>query len=236
MNIDISEAEEKLVRGWIYQMAFFMAVYTPIFFFIAGSMSWGWGWVYFIILGLFLAAHPLLLVPINPGLLAERARGINTEGTKRWDKVVAGVGAGIMPFASQILSAFDYRFTWSSLSTAVNFFGLVIIILGYLLFLWAMVSNAFFAEGVRIQTERGHAVCGSGPYRWVRHPGYVGSILSIIGTPLLLDSLWGLIPSLMGAAAFILRTVLEDLTLQDELKGYKSYTERVRYKLIPGIF
>ena len=236
-NSHLLKREKKLVRSWIFQSALFLIVYLPVFFLSAGDWKWGWGWVFYIILTVFLAAHPLLLIPINPQLLAERARGTQTEDTKRWDRILAMIGGGILPFGSQLLGAIDHRFGWAA-SMHINFhiLGAAVTSMGFALFLWAMVSNAFFAEGVRIQTERGHTVCESGPYRYVRHPGYVGSILSILGIPLILGSLWALIPAVLGGAAFIVRTAFEDRTLQLELKGYPAYAARVRYRLIPGLF
>ena len=236
-NSYLSEREKKLIRSWIYQSAHFLVVYPLVFFITAGDWRWGWGWVFYIILAVFLALHPLLLIPINPQLLAERARGTQTADTKHWDRILTMIGAGILPFGSQLLGALDHRFGWAiPLPVNLHILATTVTAIGFALFLWAMVSNAFFAEGVRIQTECGYTVCESGPYRYVRHPGYVGSILSILGIPLILGSLWALIPAVAGAAAFIVRTALEDRTLQLELKGYASYAARVRYRLVPGLF
>ena len=225
------------MRAWIFQSALFLIIYLPVFFLTADDWKWGWGWVFYISLTVFLAAHPLLLIPINPQLLAERERGTQTADTKHWDRILTMIGGGIFPFGSQLLGALDHRFSWTvSLPVNIHILGAAVTIIGYAIFLWAMVSNAFFTEGVRIQTERGHTVCESGPYRFVRHPGYVGSILSILGIPLILGSLWALIPAVAGGAAFFVRTALEDRILLLELKGYAAYAARVRYRLIPGLF
>ena len=221
----------------MYQSALFLIVYPLVFFITAGDWKWVWGWVFYIILTVFLTAHPLLLIPINPQLLAERARGTQTADTKQWDRILTMIGGGILPFGSQLLSALDHRLGWTvQLPVNLHILATAVTVIGFMIFLWAMVSNAFFTEGVRIQTERGHTVCESGPYRYVRHPGYVGSILSILGLPLILGSLWALIPALAGGTAFFVRTALEDRTLQLELKGYAEYAARVRYRLMPGLF
>jgi protein-S-isoprenylcysteine O-methyltransferase Ste14 len=107
---------------------------------------------------------------------------------------------------------------------------------GYALVVWATGSNAYFSQIVRIQTEREHAVASGGPYRFVRHPGYVGSILYELSLPLLLASWWAFLIGVLNAGLFVLRTALEDRDLQNELDGYKAYTERVRYRLLPGIW
>lgn len=102
--------------------------------------------------------------------------------------------------------------------------------------LWAMAANRFFSATVRIQEEHGHSVISQGPYRFVRHPGYTGGIIYQIAVPLVLGSWWALIPSLLAVACFILRTALEDHTLQAELDGYQTYAQRVRYRLLPGVW
>jgi hypothetical protein len=119
------------------------------------------------------------------------------------------------------------RFGWAgALPLAAHLGGLLVTILGYALFLWAIASNAFFAEGVRIQSELGHTVVTGGPYSCVRHPGYAGAILSMLATPFLLGSLWALLPSLVAALLYVAHTWLEDKTLMEELPGYKAYAER----------
>ncbi len=99
-----------------------------------------------------------------------------------------------------------------------------------------MITNAWFSTVVRIQTERGHTVCEDGPYRYVRHPGYVGFILQSLSTPLLLGSWWALPAGFVAAGSLVVRTRLEDSTLQNELSGYPEYAQKVRYRLIPGVW
>ena len=101
---------------------------------------------------------------------------------------------------------------------------------------WALIENRFFSTFVRIQKERGHEVCDSGPYRIVRHPGYAGNLLALPGIVLALGSVWTLIPVVIAITIAVMRTELEDKTLQEELKGYKEYVQRVRYRLIPGLY
>ena len=145
--------------------------------------------------------------------------------------------AGVFPMGSWVVASLDRRFGWTgALPVGVHLAGLAVTLLGYGVFLWALRSNAFFAEGVRIQTERGHRVATQGPYRRVRHPGYAGAILSIVATPLLLGSPWALIPAAIACALYVVRTRLEDATLIDELPGYREYAQQVPYRLLPGIW
>jgi protein-S-isoprenylcysteine O-methyltransferase Ste14 len=136
-----------------------------------------------------------------------------------------------------VVAGLDVRFHWTGgMPVAFHLGGLLANVLGYALFLWAMVSNAFFAEGVRIQQERGHAVATGGPYRYVRHPGYVGAIVASVGTPFLLGSLWGLIAAVLSATLYVVRTGLEDKTLMQELPGYADYARQTRHRLLPGFW
>ena len=102
--------------------------------------------------------------------------------------------------------------------------------------MWALAENRFFSSTVRIQTDRGHVVCDSGPYRIVRHPGYAGNILALFGIVLALSSVWALIPAVVASIIAVIRTALEDGTLQEELPGYREYAGRLRYRLIPWIY
>jgi protein-S-isoprenylcysteine O-methyltransferase Ste14 len=107
---------------------------------------------------------------------------------------------------------------------------------GLALFSWAMIVNAFFSTAARIQDDRGQTVCQSGPYRFLRHPGYTGILLQSIGTPILLGSLWALIPGIATIGFMVARTVLEDRMLREELAGYAEYAGRVRFRLVPDVW
>jgi protein-S-isoprenylcysteine O-methyltransferase Ste14 len=229
------EVQREIVK-WIVQAALGLVAYGLILFLAAGSVDWIWGWAQLIILAAFLAGHPLLLIPINPELLAEREKGLLDEDVKRWDKWIAGAAGGAL-LPMWVVAGLDVRFHWTGgMPIALHVGGLLTNVLGYALFLWAMASNAFFSEGVRIQQERGHRVATEGPYRYVRHPGYVGAIMAGIATPFLLGSLWGLIPAVIAAVLYIVRTGLEDKTLMEELPGYREYAQQTRHRLLPGVW
>jgi protein-S-isoprenylcysteine O-methyltransferase Ste14 len=233
----ISPEDRTAILKWCIQSAVGLACYAAILSLAAGRLDWVWGWVFIGLTAIFMASHVVLLVPNDPGLLVERAGGLRQEGGKRWDQWLSALSAGVFPFASWIIAALDLRFAWSSPKPlAVHLIGTGAVALGFTLFMWAMVSNAFFSEVVRIQDDRGHQVATDGPYRFVRHPGYTGAILSSLGTPLLLGSWWAFIPTVIGVGGYVLRTALEDRTLQLELEGYRAYTVRVHYRLIPGVW
>jgi len=173
----------------------------------------------------------------HPGLLAERQNTENFQNAKAWDKVLAPLMALSVGFPLVIVAGLDHRFGWSPVFPLwLIVLGFVLTSLGYAFAVWALVENRFFSSVVRIQADRGHVVCDSGPYRLVRHPGYAGNILALLGIVLALSSVWTLIPAAVALIIALVRTALEDQTLQEELSGYRDYARRVRYRLIPGIY
>ena len=234
---EITPEDRRAIYKWILQAILGVAAYGVIIFLAAGTLDWVWGWLLLGLLAAFLAAHPLILVPINPDLLVERGKGIRDEGVKEWDKWIASLAGGVMPFISWIVAGLDVRFGWTGSVPLVYHLvddAFQVVKEGGLFI--TMVSNAFFSEGVRIQEERGHTVATGGPYQYVRHPGYSGAILAQLSTPFLLGSPWAMIPSLASAALYIARTVLEDKTLTAELPVYNDYTRQTRYRLLPGVW
>jgi len=144
---------------------------------------------------------------------------------------------GVYQLVRLVLAGLDERFGWTEgFRFGAQLAALGASILGYALVVWATAVNAHFSQILRIQAERAHAVAAGGPYRWVRHPGYVGSILYELAVPVLLDSSWALIPGLLNSALFVLRTALEDRTLRDDLAGYGDYAQQVKYRLVPRIW
>jgi len=233
----LSRSERILTRKWCVQTAGFLVVYSPIFLFASGDFRWVSGWVWMAILSVFMLMHPVLLIPINPSVLVERARGVHSGESQTWDVIIVFVFVGLFPYISQFIGALDHRFSWSPLfPNTLKGIGIAAVIHGFAIFLWAMAANAFFAEGVRIQAERSHKVCDRGPYRFIRHPGYSGSIIATLFLPFLLGSIWALIPAFAAAAGNVARTILEDKFLMENLPGYPAYARAVRSRLIPYIF
>jgi protein-S-isoprenylcysteine O-methyltransferase Ste14 len=232
MALDVRRA---LVR-WIVRSAVGLVVYGLIMFLPAGRLDWVWGWALLGVLAALIAAHPLVLLPTHPEVLVERDKGLWHQGVKPWDKPITTLAGGLMPLP-WIIAGLDLRLGWTpALALAIHLGGLLVTILGYALFMWAMASNAFFSQGDRIQAERSHAVSTAGPYRVLRHPGYLGTILAQLGTPFLLGSPWALVPAVISAALFVARTRLEDKTLMEELPGYPAYAQGTRWRLVPGLW
>ncbi|MHA1596078.1 MAG: methyltransferase family protein [Candidatus Asgardarchaeia archaeon] len=171
---------------------------------------------------------------LPPELVKERIKLIK-EGMKRWDKIYAIVSAPFS-FSMFIISVLDGgRFCWEPrIPVSIVVIGIVVFSIGQTIVLWAKKVNRFFFTVVCI--EKGQTVCKDGPYRFVRHPGYLGGSLYLIATPIVLGSFWGLFPAAVCVFLVIVRTYLEDKTLQAELPGYIDYTKEVKYKLLPKIW
>lgn len=212
-------------------------IYSFLPLLIVTRWDWWPGWVYAALMIFSNLGSRILAAKINPGILAERAKSMQAKDAKIWDKKLAPLVGMFGPILVLLVSSLDARFGWNPhLERGMTTLGLVIMTLGLLFSTWAFLENKFFSGIVRIQTDRGHHVVKSGPYRFVRHPGYAGAIWMYLGIPIYFDAIWGLLPALGLLAAFILRTALEDKTLQDELPGYKEYTQKTKYRLLPGVW
>ena len=227
-----------LTRGILkraVQLGIQFLILAAILFLSSGRLDWWFAWVYLGIFILGVGVNSYVLLRINPELIAERARQFTPE-TKKWDRILATLW-GLMSAVSLLVAGLDVRFGWSpQISLTVQLIAMLFHMFGSALASWALVSNAFFAGTVRIQTDRGHSVASSGPYRFVRHPGYAGWMISNVAVVVMLGSMWALIPAVIAVLALVARTALEDRMLRKELPGYEKYAQRVRYRLLPGIW
>ena len=217
----------KLARA----VAIFPVVMAVILFVAAGRLDWTWAWVY---LGVNLA-NALVVGPIavrtNVATVEEHEE---LKKTEKWD-----VGSVFyllaMYIALPLVAGLDVRFGWArDLSIAWHVAGAAVLAVGLGLASWVMITNPYTWSEVPIQ--RGQTVCSTGPYRFVRHPAYAGLILQALGVPILLGSLWALIPGITAAVCIIIATSSEDRMLQAELPGYQDYVQKVRFRLVPGIW
>ena len=210
-----------------------LLVFAVILFLAAGTLHWLRGWIW-IVYTLFLETGTLII-------LAKRApetlqqRGKLHVGVKTFDKAFAVCWLSLA-FITPVVAGLDKRFGWSHLPLAALYCGIVLVALVWPLATWAMVENEHFEQLVRIQTDRVHRVVTSGPYRIVRHPGYLGAIVGTLSTPLILGTWSTFIPAAAIALLFFIRTALEDRTLRKELEGYEAYAQQTRYRLLPGLW
>lgn len=220
----------------IVMLAVFIVLIPFLPLLISRHWSWWEAWVYGILYILGFAVSRALAARRHPDLLAERARFLQHEDAKFFDKLLAPL-LGIVSALIPVVAGLDELLDWSpAFSLPVKIVALLIILAGYAISSYALIENRFFSGQVRIQTERGQHVVSTGPYRWMRHPGYAGGLLLYLASPIFLDSSWTFIPAITTLIVTVIRTILEDKTLQDELTGYREYAKRVRYRLLPGVW
>jgi protein-S-isoprenylcysteine O-methyltransferase Ste14 len=228
-----SERSVKDVIGYAIKNLFGVAFYGLLLFLAAGTLNWPGAWIYIVLFLLVLIASSLY----TDAELLRTERGVGQAGRKSWDLILVSVYGIVTTIAVPILAGLDWRYGWSeAIPFWLNLLAMILYTLGWAFGLWAMAVNRYFSKVFRIQYERGHQVVERGPYRYVRHPGYVGGIIHNLGTPLILGSWWALIPASLAALLLVIRTGLEDRTLQSELEGYTEYSQQTRYRLVPGIW
>jgi protein-S-isoprenylcysteine O-methyltransferase Ste14 len=229
-----AEKRRLILRG-IAQAAALLVFFSPFVFLPAGCVDWPMAWALLITYIGGLTATNLWLALRHTGLAKERA---DTPATaKRSDRLLVQLANFLIILVALPLAGLDKRFGWTPpLPLIIPLAAVLLFAACYVLFFWAMASNEFFSSLVRIQSDRGHSVASGGPYRFVRHPGYVAMTAQFLLVPVALGSLWALLPAAAAAGVYILRTALEDRMLQKELPGYAEYARRVRYRLIPGIW
>jgi len=235
-TVNEETAQTVTPRQWIRLVLAYLLI--PLILFICGGeFGWWQAWLYAMLILVTGIGGRMWAEKRHPGLTAERQNIENIQNAKAWDKVLAPLMAVSVVFPMVIVAGLDHRYNWSpEFPLWLIVIGFIFILLGYTFAAWALAENRFFSSVVRIQAERGHVVCDSGPYRFVRHPGYAGSIIPLFGIVLALGSLWTLIPAAVASIITVIRTALEDQTLQEELPDYRDYARRVRYRLIPGIY
>lgn len=221
-----------MLRGFIV-IAVYLISLVVILFVSAGRMDWPMGWAS---MGIYTVVSVVNFFLADPELVEERSE--MRTGVRAWDVVLASLSFVFFFPVTLFIAGLDVgRFGWSpSFPAVAQLIALAVFGLGNALGSWAAVTNRYFSTFMRIQEDRDHQVASSGPYRYVRHPGYAGVILASVALPISLGSLRALLPALVGSAGFVVRTALEDRTLLEELSGYREYAHRVRYRLLPGIW
>jgi len=211
-----------------------IAILAAVLFLSAGRLDWPAAWAFLIAYFAYLFAFGVWGTRKDPALMRERSRvGANV---KSWDKVIMGLYSALL-FAMFVIAGLDVgRFRWSATPPGVQVVGWLGMVLAGAIVWWTMSVNTYLSRMVRIQEERKHSVVTAGPYRFVRHPMYVGVILIVACVPAALGSWWAAAVGGAIGILFIVRTALEDRTLQEELSGYREYAGQVRYRLLPGVW
>lgn len=223
------EKVKLLIKGFVTNL-----VFSAILFICAGRINYTQGWI-FLSANILATLMNYFTIHKNSELINERSKP--GEGIKSWDKLLLGLSALIYVIIIVLAGLDSGRFLWTpNFNWSISISGVILMIIGQILFLTARSQNNFFSIVVRIQKERGHVVCDTGLYKIVRHPGYLGMIISLMGLPLITTSIWSIIPTLIAIILLLIRTSLEDKTLINELDGYVEYTKKTRNKLIPLVW
>jgi protein-S-isoprenylcysteine O-methyltransferase Ste14 len=219
----------------VFTMAILALFQAVLLFGSAGTLAWWNGWAflaYNIASGL---AVSFGIYRKSPELAAERRTA--AKKAKTWDKIIVFLQVAALPIVTYVLSGLDKRFVWThSITTMMSLTALLVMAASSVLIFWAMKTNLFFSSFVRIQKERKHVTVSHGPYAYIRHPAYLGMILGGLAIPIQLGSWAACWVGLANSILVVIRTILEDKTLMEGLKGYRKYAVKVRYKLVPFLF
>jgi len=227
-------ANKETSPRFIPKLVFFVLLQGAFLFLTAGTLHWPEAWIYLGFFCVYGTAIGVWLKKHDPELFHERAKIKIPK--KSWDKII-GIGVGLFFIPVFIIPGFDaVRYGWSHVSVPVKIFGFILFAVSVTWTARVAKANTYLSRIVEIQKDRGHKVITTGPYRFVRHPMYLGSIGYIISIPLALGSLYALIPSALCVILLIVRTRFEDKALHSELEGYPEYAKKTRHRLFPGIW
>jgi protein-S-isoprenylcysteine O-methyltransferase Ste14 len=205
-----------------------------VLFFSAGRLDWPAAWI-------FLGTYTLVILTVGVWVTRRHPEVVNERGkiahnARSWDKILMTIYSVMILVLFAVAGLDAGRLGWSVMPIAAQIAGYVALLMAMAVTYWAMAVNPFLSTVVRIQDDRGHYVVTSGPYRYVRHPMYSAIFIMWPGIALELGSWWALIPAAVIVIIFVIRTALEDRTLQAELPGYTGYAQHVPYRLIPGVW
>jgi protein-S-isoprenylcysteine O-methyltransferase Ste14 len=226
----------QLVRA-VIGMAAYLLLAPVLMFLAAGTTRWPMAWLYVALMLAASVGSRLLVWRKSPETLRERAKMTSGENVQPWDRWMMPVVGLVGPVVSVVVAGLDRRWGWSpAVPLGWQWVAAVLVAAAIGLSVWAMVANAYFSAVARLQTDRGQRVVSGGPYAWVRHPSYAGSVLTSIAMPVMLGTLWAWLPQLLVGAVLVARTALEDRMLREGLDGYAAYAERVRWRLAPWVW
>ena len=224
-----------MIAKWLLQNLIWVVAMGALLFASAGTLHWPAAWVFLATSAVIGIGFGWWLAKTDPALLAERMRPMMQKNQPAADKKFMLV-FGVIALIWFLAIGFDKRMHASDIPVALQALGLAMLLLTTGFIMWVMRENSFAAPVVKVQSERGHHVISTGPYAWVRHPMYSGTILFFIGVPLLLGSWWGVALSPLFVILFAVRSGIEERALIAGLPGYADYTRRVRYRLVPGLW
>jgi len=210
---------------------------AALLFVAAGRLDLPRAWLFLVVSLVGMFGQSVLVAAVNPGLVNHRGGWKKKKDTQPWDKLLLILYGLLAFYVLPVVVGLDVgRYRWSSLGVWAAVVGTILFAAGTVVLTWAMLVNTHFEVTVRIQHDRGHRVVTAGPYRIVRHPGYVGASLWALAGPLIVGSAFGFVPAAGAIAILIVRTALEDKTLQNQLPGYTQYAQKTKCRLLPPIW
>ena len=228
--------QRQFVRALI-GMAAYLLLAPVLMFLAAGTTRWPMAWLYVALMLAAAVGSRLLVWRRSPDTLRERAKMGGGENVEPWDRWMMPVVGLIGPVVAVLVAGFDQRWGWSPpVALGWQWVAAALVAAAIGISVWAMAVNPFFSSVARVQGERGQVAVSDGPYAWVRHPSYAGAVLTSLALPVMLGTLWAWVPQLLVAGVLVARTALEDRMLQDKLAGYQEYAQRVRWRLMPGVW
>jgi protein-S-isoprenylcysteine O-methyltransferase Ste14 len=223
----------KIVLQMMASSVFGLVFFGVLLFLPAGSLNYWQAWLFIAVFAVVTTIPSIYLAVNDPEALQRRMRAGPAAETRTAQRIAIS-GTILSVVAVLVVSALDHRFGWSQVPTAVILAGDVLVAVGLGIAMMVVIQNSYAASTVRVEAEQ--TVVTTGLYGLVRHPMYVGALIMMIGTPLALDSYWGLVTIVPALLALGYRISDEEKMLKDELVGYREYTQKVHYRLVPGVW
>ena len=223
-------SQSELIKKVFTRILVFIALMLVMFFVPAGTFSYWEAWVYLTVILVFMFSFLIYFLKNDPELMERRMR---TKEKETKQKLIVRLLFLCFLFTF-LLPGFDKRFEWSNIPVEAVIFADIIVLLGYSMIFLAMRENSYASR--IIEVEKGQKIISSGPYAIVRHPMYLGESLLLLLSPLALGSYWAIIPALFIIPILVARIRNEEQILERELKGYQEYMQKIKFRLIPGIW
>ena len=223
----------KTALQMVYYTVLSIIFFGVLLFLPAGTFHYWQAWVFIAVLVVGTMIPTIYLAVKYPDAFSRRTRSGPLAESRVVQKLI-NVGIILTTVAAGVVSALDHRFGWSTVPTAIVVVGNVLVLLGLAIAELVVVQNNYAAATITVEKEQ--PVVSTGLYGIVRHPMYVGALILIVGMPLALGSYWGLLTMIPGVLIFVARITDEEKALREDLAGYTEYTEKVHYRLVPGVW
>ena len=223
----------KIALQTLASAVFGLVFFAALLFWPAGTLNYWQAWVFITVFMIATLVPSLYLAVNNPAALQRRMKAGPGAETRTVQKIIMS-GTILAVVAVLVVSALDHRFGWSNVPTPVVIVGNILVAVGLCIAQLVVFQNSYAAATITVEADQ--KVVSTGLYGLVRHPMYVGTLTMMIGTPLALDSYWGLLAIALALPVLAARIEDEEKLLRQELDGYDEYTQKVHYRLVPGVW